>query len=438
MKTQIAKIAVKARKDRNFVFTSLAHHITADRLWDSLNKIPPRTAVGVDAQEAAQAKESFGIWSGEQIQQVHNKGYRPPPTRRVYIPKPGKDAKRPIAIPTVQDRCLQKSVADILESIYEQDFLPCSYGGRPNRSAHMALANLQEAIKKKASYIFEADLKNFFGSLNQRMVEQFLNHRVRDPRITKLIRSWIKAGVMEEGLHQPTEAGVPQGGPISVLISNIYLHYVLDLWIEKKVKPRMRGEVHYIRYLDDFVLSFQIRSDAVRFRDVLTKRLNKFDLSLEPSKTRLVRFGKFSERDAKARGKQPETINFLGFCLYNTKTRKGKYRVGMKTEKTRFRRSCSKMKTTLLRIRHLKITEQVKVINAILRGHYRYYGIGGNSRCIGNFFYFSKKCWRKVLSTRSQNGNIKWEKFNHLLKVFPLCQPRISIPYTVLTNLATL
>ncbi|MBA3537101.1 MAG: hypothetical protein H0T84_10910 [Tatlockia sp.] len=234
----------------------------------------------------------------------------------------------------------------------------------------------------------------------------------------------------------PTEIGTAQGGPISVLISNLYLHYVLDLWIDKAVKPRMQGYIYYVRYLDDFVLCFEYRSDANRFRRVLEKRLEKFSLTVEPSKTKLIEFGRFAGNNRK--GKKAETFNFLGFTFYCTKNRKGKFRLGMKTEESRLRRSCSKMKEVLLSIRHRRIREQIEVINVRLNGHYRYYGVGGNVHSIDHFYYFTRKYWRKALSSRSQNGKVSWKKFSITTKHFPLCQPKLSLPFTAMKRLATL
>lgn len=438
MATEVEKIAVKAREDRNLIFTSLAHHITKTRLWGNLKQISNTTSAGVDAQDVKGAKETFATWSVTMLQAMHNKGYHPPPTRRVYIPKPGKDEKRPISIPTLQDRCLQKSVTDVLTSIYEQDFLNCSYGGRPGRSAHHAIASLQDVISgQKVSWVYEFDLRNFFGSLNQDWVERFLKHRVGDPRITTLVKRWLKAGVMEDGQYLPTEQGTAQGGPISVLISNIYLHYVLDVWIEKVVRPRMRGYMYYTRYLDDFVLCFQYESDANRFRSVLNKRLEKFSLSLEPLKTKLLEFGRYADK-RKNSGKKGKTFNFLGFTFYCTKNRKGGFKVGMKTEKSRLRRSCAKIKEMLLHIRHNPVREQWKLINVRLVGHYNYYGVGGNIYAIDHFYYFTLRFWRKALSSRSQNGKVNWAKFNHILKLFPLRQPKLFLPYAAMKSLVTL
>ena len=218
---------------------------------------------------------------------------------------------------------------------------------------------------------------------------------------------------------------------------NIYLHYVLDLWIDKVVKPRMQGYVYYTRYLDDFVLCFEYKSDANRFRSVLSKRLEKFCLSLELTKTKLLEFGRFAERGKETKGKA-ETFNFLGFTFYCTKNRKGGFKVGMKTEKSRLRRSCAKMKEILLRIRHTPVREQRKMINVRLSGHYRYYGVGGNAYCIDHFYYFTLRFWRKALSSRSQNGKVNWVKFNKILKIFPLRQPKLSLPYTAMKGLVTL
>jgi len=444
MHTEIAAVATKARLQKSLVFTSLAHHINSTKLWDMLQKITPSTSAGIDGQSVKQAKEDYVTWSEAMLKAMHNKGYHPPPARRVYIPKPGKDEKRPLSIPTVQDRCLQKAVTDVLNNIYEQDFLECSYGGRPGRSAHQAVVNLKEAIRaKKVNWVFDADLKNFFGSLNQDWVMQFLGHRVGDPRIIALIRRWLKAGVMEGDKHIPSEQGTAQGGPVSVLISNLYLHYVLDLWIEKVVKPRLKGYVYYVRYLDDFVLCFEHKSDAERFKEALSQRLNKFSLSLEPTKTKLIKFGRFAgkagrkDKDGSIRFK-PESFNFLGFTFYCTKNQKGNFKVGMKTEKSRLNRSCNKIKEILKSIRHKPLREQCKQINIRLDGHYRYYGVGGNYESLNAFHYVVVRSWRKALSSRSQNGKVNWINYNRILKIFPLHQPKIFLPYTAMKKLAAL
>jgi RNA-directed DNA polymerase len=341
METGLERIAEKARREPKLRFTSLAHHITRDRVWRSLSQIPNRSAPGVDGQKVSEARESFDGWVGPMLRSVHRKGYRAPDIRRVYIPKPGKQEKRPLGVPTVSDRALQRSTAQVLSAIYEQDFLPCSFGGRPALSAHHALATLNEVIAgRKVGWVLEADLKNFFGSLDHDWLLQFVQHRVGDPRLISLIRRWLKAGVLEDGVVIPGEKGTPQGGSISVLLSNVYLHYVLDLWFARVAKPRLRGEAYLVRYIDDFVVCFQYREDALRVQDALRKRLGRFGLTLEPTKTKLVEFGRFAQRHASRHGrKRPETIYFLGFTLYCTRNQKDNFKVGMRTEKSRLRRS---------------------------------------------------------------------------------------------------
>jgi group II intron reverse transcriptase/maturase len=440
MSTSIDRIATKARKDKQFCFTSLAHHITQPLLAESLSQVKAKSSPGIDDEDVATAKASFDTWSKLLIDEVHRRGYRPQPAKRIYIPKPGKSALRPIALPTVKDKVMQRAVAKVLNAIYEEDFLNTSFGGRPGRSAHQAVATLRQGImQKRVNWVYEADLKNFFGSLDHGWVEKFLTQRVADPRITTLIKRWLKIGVMEADKHIASEEGTAQGSPISVLISNIYLHYVLDLWIEKVVKPRMQGEVIYIRYLDDFILCFQHHGDAMRFQRVIEKRLAKFSLTLEQTKTRLVRFGRFArEKMCKDRKVKPETLYFLGFTFYCGQNKNGGFKVGVKTEKSRLRRSCINITELLKRIRHLLIRVQAKQINQVLRGHYQYYGMADNWDSIKKFHYHVVRTWRKWLSTRSQNGKLSWVNYKKLLKLFPLQRPCIKVPYGKLRKLALL
>ena len=437
--TGLNKIAAKARSEQKLCFTSLAHHITEALLETSLKQVKRNSSAGIDGGDVETAKAKFSSWSRPMIDEIHRHGYRPPPTKRVYIPKPGKNSQRPIAIPTVKDRVLQRAVATVLNAIYEEDFLTSSYGGRPHRSAHQALAVVRQSIGcKRINFVYEADLKNFFGSLNHEWIERFMRKRVGDPRLLTLIRRWLKAGVMEGSQRSTPEEGVPQGCPISVLISNIYLHYVLDLWIEKVVKPRMKGEVFYVRYLDDFILGFEYHYDAAAFQKVIEQRLSKFSLTLEPSKTRLVQFGRFASRKGSKDWGKPETLYFLGFTLYCDKTRKGGFKVGMKTEKSRLRRSCANITERLKKIRHLPVRVQANMINQVLRGHYQYYGVSGNWESIKKFYYHVVRNWRKWLSTRSQKGKLSWIKYNKLQTLFPLQAPKIIVSYKRLEQLAHL
>jgi RNA-directed DNA polymerase len=440
METGLERIAAKARSDRKLRFTSLAHHLTAERLWRNLSQIPPRSAAGIDGQTVPEAKESFREWIGPMVQSVHRQGYQAPSIRRVYIPKPGKQEKRPLGVPCVADRALQRSVAQLLSAIYEQDFLPCSFGGRARLSAHRALATLNEVlVGKKVDWVLEADLKNFFGSLDHETILRFVAHRVGDPRLLSLLRRWLKANILEDGELRANAEGTPQGGSISVLLSNVYLHYTLDLWFERVVKPRLKGEAYLVRYIDDFVVCFQYRADALRFQMVLEKRLAKFNLQLEPTKTKLVEFGRFAQREARKQGrKRPETIYFLGFTLYCTHNRKGNFRLGLKTEKSRLRRTLANARDLMRRMRHLPVREQVVNLNRVLRGHYGYFGIAGNLRAMQKVYQFVCRYWRKMLSSRSWKGRVPWRKFLQLLQRFPLLQPRLYLPYSELKFIAVL
>jgi RNA-directed DNA polymerase len=441
METKLEQIAAKARSEPKLRFTSLAHHITRDRMLKNLLQIPKWSAAGVDGQTAEAAKKSFDEWIEPMLQSIHRQGYRAPDIRRIYIPKPGRTEKRPLGVPTVSDRALQRSTAEVLSAIYEQDFLPCSFGGRPRLSAHHALATLNEVIAGgKIGWVLEADLKNFFGNLNHDWVLRFVAHRVGDPRLISLIRRWLKAGVLEDGKVHPSEEGTPQGGSISVLLSNLYLHFVLDLWFERVVKSRLRGEARLVRYIDDFVICFQYRSDAIRVQDALRLRLGKFGLTLEPTKTKLVEFGRFAQRHAGKRGRRrPETIYFLGLTLHCTRNLKGNFKVGMRTEKSRLRRSLLSLQELMRQIRHHTIGDQVGEINAFLRGHYAYYGVAGNLRCLAKVYRAVERYWRRMLRSRSWTGRrLTWEKYHQIKARTPLLKPKLRLPYPALQALAVL
>lgn len=440
MATGLEQIAAKARCERGLRFTSLAHHITEERVWKNLNQIPKRSAPGVDGQTVAEAKETFRNWIEGMLQSVHRQGYRAPDIRRVYIPKPGKHEKRPLGVPCVTDRALQRSTAQVLSAIYEQDFLPCSFGGRSGSGPHRALATLNEVIAgRKVGWVLEADLKNFFASLDHGWLLRFVEHRVADPRLISLIRRWLKAGIFEDGEVHSNEEGTPQGGSISVLLSNLYLHYVLDLWFERVVKPRLRGEAYMVRYIDDFVLCFQYRDDALRVQNALCRRLERFGLSLEPSKTKLVEFGRYAQRYASKYGRtRPETIYFLGFTLYCSRNRKGNFRIGMRTERTRLRRSIMKLQDLMRQVRHWAIRDQVQEINQSLRGHYAYYGVAGNIHALQGVYRLVERYWHRQLCSRSWKAMVTWAQFAVLKQRFPILRPKLALPYPKLQALAVL
>jgi RNA-directed DNA polymerase len=439
MTTKLKEIAKKAQQEQKLRFTSLAHHITRELVWKSLCHIESKSSPGTDDITAEEAKKTFRIWIDPMIQSVHHRGYNPPMVMRCWIPKPGKQGKRPIGIPCIGDRALQRSVSDVLTPIYEQDFLSCSFGGRPKRSAHQALATLNEIIAgRKVGWVYEADLKNFFGSLNHNWLSKFIEHRIGDPRIITLIRRWLKAGVLEDGNVFMPKQGTPQGGSISVLLSNIYLHYVLDLWFEKVVRPRMAGETYLVRYIDDFVVCFQYMADAVKFQEALIKRLAKFSLTLEPNKTRLIEFGRFAQKHATKRSKKVETFYFLGFTHFCTRNRKGNFMVGRKTEKSRFKRGMQKIKALVHKIMHYQLEEQMKSINLFLKGHYAYYGIGGNFHALNKIYHYAQKSWRLALGKRSQKSHITWAEYIQIMELYPILKPCLKVPYEKIKALAIL
>jgi RNA-directed DNA polymerase len=439
MNTKLKEIAMKAQQEPKLRFTSLAHLITENMIWENLCHVNKKSAPGVDNITVEEAKDSFRKWIDSMIQSMHHKGYKPPMIKRCWIPKPGKQEKRPIGIPCVADRALQRSVTMVLNSIYEQDFLLCSFGGRPNKSAHQALATLNEImISKKINWVYEADLKNFFGSLNHEWLIKFVEHRIGDPRIINLIKRWLKAGIFEKNKIIIPELGAPQGGSISVLLSNIYLHYVFDLWFEKVIKPKFKGEVYLIRYIDDFIVCFQYKEDAVTFQNILVRRLNKFSLSLEPNKTCLVEFGRFARKDANKKGRKVRTIYFLGFTHFCGTNKKGNFKLGRKTEKIRFKRSVQKLRILIKKLMHHPIKIQVMKINQFLSGHYNYYGMGDNSQSLRKIYQHAISIWKIMLSKRSQKSYITWERLNQLNELYVILKPSLKVPYNRMKDLVIL
>ncbi|MFN9397147.1 MAG: group II intron reverse transcriptase/maturase [Pseudanabaena sp.] len=426
MQNGLMRVAEKAKREPNGNFNNLAHHITANLLGESLKQIPSGSGKGVDGQSKQEAVANFAEWSAESLTAIHRRSYRPPPVRRVYIPKPGKDELRPIGVPTIIDRCIQRSTAKVLESIWEQDFLPCSYGGRPNRSALQAISTMQRVIAEgKISWVYEADLKNFFGSLDHSWLMKFVRHRISDERILLLITRWLKDGVMEDGVLAVSTIGTPQGGSISVLLSNIYLHYTLDLWFEKIVKPCLEGEAYLIRYLDDFIVCFQFHRDAVRFQKALQGRLDKFKLSLEPSKTKLMEFGKFAKPDCVRKGVKPPSFVFLGFRVYGLHFPWGYYAVASVVDGKRRCRFIDKLKESMRSMRHCSLKVQADNINRKLQGYYNYFGIPFNSKRLRSLYNVIMEYWRLVLSSRSQSGFVDWKKYRKILANYPIKRPRI-------------
>jgi group II intron reverse transcriptase/maturase len=420
--TKQQRIAKLAGEAPDMAFTSLSHHIDLDWLYLAYRRTRKDGAVGIDGQTAKDYEANLMVNLRSLLDRAKSGTYQAPPVRRVFIPK-GDGTNRPLGIPAFEDKVLQRAVVMVLEPLYERDFHDCSYGFRPGRSAHQALeAGWKKLMEMGGGWVLEMDIKKYFDTINHGKLREALSRRVRDGVIVRLIGKWLNAGVMEKGNLSYPEAGTPQGGVVSPLLANIYLHEVLDEWFEKEVKPRLKGKAFLIRYADDAVLGFERGEDARRVNFVLPKRFEKYGLTIHPEKTRLLDFRKPEGKDEDKGGK-PGSFDFLGFTHYWAKSRKGNWVVKQKTALNRFRRAVSKIKEWCQANRHKLMAEQQRELTQKLKGHYGYYGITGNSPWISKFSFEVTRLWRKWLSRRSQKSKIGWEQFNKLLKQFALPPP---------------
>lgn len=429
VETTLQRIALKARQEPNFQFTSLFHLMDMELLRGCFAGLTEDAAAGIDRV----TKESYAANLEENltdlIGRLHRMGYRPQPVRRVYIPKPGSDEMRPLGVPVLEDKLVQAGMVRILEAICEQDFIGDSYGFRPGRGCHDALRALNlEVHQKPVNHVVEADIKGFFDHVEHDWLMKFLGHRLGDKRMLRYIKRFLIAGAMEEGRWMASERGTPQGGVISPILANIYLHYGLDLWFERRFRPSCGGGARLVRYADDFVVTFQQEEDARRFRQEMEERLVLFGLSLSPAKTRVIEFGPFAMQRARSRGEKAETFDFLGFTHYCGRTRDGKrFRMKRKTMRKRFTAKLQMMKEWLRGNRHRPIRELMSTMAAKLRGHYAYYGVTDNSDAIARFGYEATMLLYKWLDRRGKRGSMNWEKLNHLLRLFPLPAPSIRV-----------
>jgi group II intron reverse transcriptase/maturase len=419
--TKLERIAKLAKQMPGTALRTLAHHIDIEWLKRAYQRTRKDGAVGVDeqsAQEYAKNLESNLYSLLDRAKSGDN--YRAPPVRRVHIPKGDGRKTRPIGIPTFEDKVLQRSVAMVLEAVYEQDFLDCSYGFRPGRSAHDALKMLRGGMMEMAGgWVLEADIEAFFDSVDRNQLQQVLRQRVQDGVLLRLIGKWLNAGVMEEGqLHYP-DAGTPQGGVISPLLANIFLHEVLDLWFEHEVKHRLWGHAFLVRYADDFVIVFSDERDARKVLEVLPKRFDKYGLRLHPEKTRLVRFRRPPLVRRLSKEKEPETFSFLGFQLYWARSTKGSWIILSKTASSRLARALVRANDWCRIHRHDPIQEQHETLTSKLRGHYNYFAIRGNQRAVDALRFLVTRIWFKWLRRRSR-AKPDWIWMNRVLRIFPL------------------
>jgi RNA-directed DNA polymerase len=424
--TRQQRIAELAQQAPQLGFTSLNHHIDRYWLYEAYAATRPDGAVGVDGQTGA----DFTAHLQDNLQSLEDRAksgtYRAPAVRRVRIPKGTGTETRPLGIPTFADKVLQRAVVMVLEPIYEQDFLDCSYGFRPRRSAHQALQSLwEQTMAMGGGWVLEVDIRKFFDTLDHAQLRALLQQRVRDGVLLRLISKWLHAGVLEQGCLTYPEAGTPQGGVISPLLANVYLHYVLDVWFEQEVKPRLKGRAFLIRYADDFVMGFACEADARRVLEVLPKRFGKYGLALHPDKTRLVTFGRPAASSAAPGSEPPGSFDFLGFTHHWGLSRRGYPVVKRRTSRSRLSRALTRIADWCRRHCHLPLREQWQTLGHKLRGHFGYYGITGNMEALQRFRTEVLRLWRTWLGRRHRGGGWTWSRFAGLLHRFPLPAARV-------------
>jgi RNA-directed DNA polymerase len=418
-----------ARKDKQVRFTALLHHVSLDRLRAAYWALEPKAAPGVDGV----TWRDYGLELERNLEdlhaRVHRGAYRARPARRVFIPKPD-GRQRPLGVAALEDKLLQRAVVEVLNVVYEQDFLGFSYGFRPGRSPHDALDALATGItRKKVNWVIDADIRDFFGTLDQGWLEKFLEHRIADRRVLRLIQRWLKAGVIENGEWSKTEEGTAQGASISPLLANVYLHYVFDLWANQWRRRNACGDVILVRFADDYVAGFERREDAERFLADLRERFARFGLELHPDKTRLIEFGRFAARNRERRGdRKPETFDFLGFTHICARTRNERFKLKRVTNKKKMRAKLKSVKAEMMQRRDLPIPTQGRWLTSVLSGHYRYYAVPDNGQALRGFRTRVIRHWRRALSRRSQKDQMTWGQINRYAKQW-LPEPRILHPW---------
>ena len=410
---------------------NLAAHIDKDTLRAIHRKMVSGKASGIDKVTKEEYEAKLDANLDNLLNRMKRGAYRPNPSRRAYIPKCGSSKMRPLGISCYEDKLVENAIAQILIPIYEQKFITTSYGFRPNRSCHMAVREVIEMVQyRKTNYVVEADIRGFFDNVDHEWLMKMLTHDIADKRFLEVIHKFLKAGIMENGKYLDSEKGTPQGNGVSPVLANVYLHYVLDLWFEKILKCRMRGQCYLIRYADDFICCFQHKDEAEMFQEVIGKRFAKFGMELAEEKTKIMEFGRFAEANRKKRGEgKPETFDFLGFTFYCGKSnRKGFFRCRVKTSRKKFISKIKARKEWIKEHRTMPLKEMFRIISAKLRGHYQYYGVTDNTKAITRFYVQTEWLIYKWLNRRGQRKSYKRKEFFFgLLKTFKLPEPKIYV-----------
>jgi RNA-directed DNA polymerase len=414
----LERVRERARREKKERFTALLHHVNIDLLRAAFSWLKRDAAPGVDGLTWEEYEQNAETRLVDLLARVHRGAYRALPSRRKFIPKGG--GQRPLGIAALEDKIVQRAVVEVLNAIYEEDFLGFSYGFRPKRSQHQALDALAYGIvRTKVNYILDCDIRSFFDSVSHEWLVRFIEHRIGDPRIIRLIRKWLKAGVMAEGEWTATEVGTPQGAVASPTLANIYLHYSFDLWAQRWRHRNARGQVLYVRFADDIVAGFEHKEDAQRFLVDLRERLEKFALTLHPDKTRLIEFGRFAARDRARQGLgKPETFNFLGFTHISGRSRAGRFLLKRKTRRDRMRAKLKALKEELRQRMHEPIPEQGKWLAQVVRGYFQYHAVPTNTKSVGAFRYHVMVLWQRTLWRRSQTDSTSWERVARLAEQF--------------------
>jgi RNA-directed DNA polymerase len=414
--SELGRVRQVAQRDKDARFTALLHHVSLERLVMAYWDLSPKAAPGVDGVTWGAYGQDLVANLRDLHERVRQGRYRASPSRRAYIPK-ADGRLRPLGIATLEDKIVQRAVVEVLNAVYEADFLGFSYGFRPRRGPHQALDALATGImSKRVNWVLDADIRDFFGQLDRDWLMRFLGHRIADKRVLRLVGKWLAAGVIEDGQWTESEKGSPQGASVSPLLANVYLHYVLDLWADWWRKRHAHGNVIIVRFADDFIVGFEHQEDARGFLAELGGRFAKFGLELHPDKTRLIEFGRHAARDRAARGDgKPETFQFLGFTHICATSRGGRFWIRRKTDSKRLRAKLRQAKAEIMRRRHLPVPEQGRWIASVIRGHQAYYGVPGNYDAVHAFRTQVTRHWHRALSRRSQKGHVAWTRMNRLV-----------------------